>query len=59
MQNNTVLEVFNLKNETSQKDFHKATHDTDELKKIFETNKPLENQTKKFIKRAYGFIHDI
>ena len=57
MKGNKVIEVFNFKNETSQKDFHKATHDTDELTKIFETNKPLGIQTKKFIKRVDGFIN--
>ena len=50
-------EVFNLKDKVSQERFFALTNKTTDLSKIFETNKTLEVQTKKFIKRLDGFIH--
>ena len=41
----------------SQERFFALTNKTTDLTKIFETNKTLEVQTKKFIKRLDGFIH--
>ena len=52
------LEVFNFSNKESQNKFFKATHDTKAFTDIFETNKSLAVQTKKFIKRLNGFIHE-
>ena len=50
------IEVFNVKNKTCMNAFFEATNNTTELEKIFDTRKPLEVQTKKFIKRINGFI---
>ena len=41
-----VMEVFNFKSEESLKAFYKATQNTDDLEKIFKTEKSLEVQTK-------------
>ena len=51
------LEVFNFSNKESQDKFFKATNDTKDFTKIFSTDKSLAVQTKKFIKRLNGFIH--
>ena len=50
------VEVYNLKSEKCQKLFFEETNKTDELSKIFDTDKDLNTQTKKFIKRLEGFI---
>ena len=50
-------EVFNFKDKKSQDLFFQATDKNDDLQKIFHSNKSIEVQTKKFIKRLNGFIH--
>ena len=50
------VEVYNLKDPESKKRFFKLTNETNDLTKIFDTNKTLEVQTKKFVKRLDGFI---
>ena len=54
---NPISRKFTLKSEASKKEFYKATQNTKDLEKLFKTNKPLEVQTKKFIKRLNGFIN--
>ena len=50
------VEVFNFKDKESQERFYNATNETNHLSKIFSSEKPLEVQRKKFIKRLNGFI---
>ena len=52
-----AFEVFNFKDKESLEKFFNATNKCEELLNIFETNKSLEVQTKKFIKRYNGFIN--
>ena len=52
------LEVFNFKDKLSQDKFHKLTSETNHLTKVFDTDKKLEVQTKKFIRRLNGFVHE-
>ena len=51
------VEVFNFKEKDSLKTFFDNTNETTELVDIFESNKSLKVQTKKFVKRLNGFIH--
>ena len=51
------VEVFNFKDKTSQETFFNLTNETDCLTKIFNSNKSLDLQTKKFIKRVDGLVH--
>ena len=51
------IEVINFKDKVGQEKFYEATNDTEDLTKIFESNKTLQVQTKKFLKRLNGFIH--
>ena len=51
------IEVFNFKDTISQKNFFTHTERTKDLIKIFDSKKSLEVQTKKFLKRLDGFIH--
>ena len=53
-----TIEVFNFKDKLSQEKFLKITTETDHLSKIFDSNKTLEVQTKKFIRRLNGFVHE-
>ena len=52
-----LIEVFNFKDKQGQDLFFKNTNKTEDLIKIFDSNKSLEIQTKKFLKRLDGFIH--
>ena len=51
------IKVMNLKDKVGQDKFYEATNDTEDLTKIFEFNKTLQVQTKKFLKRLNCFIH--
>jgi exonuclease III len=51
------VEIFNFKDTNSLKTFFKLTNETTQLTDIFKNDKPIEVQTKKFIKRINGFIH--
>ena len=50
------VEVFNFKDKEAQKTFFNKTNETSDLVKIFDTNKPLNVQTKRVVKRLNGFI---
>ena len=50
------IEVFNFKEKEAQKTFFNLTNETRDLVKVFETDKSLNVQTKKFVKRLNGFI---
>ena len=51
-----VVEVFNFKSKEAQETFFNKTNTTRDLIKVFESNKSLNIQTKKFVKRLNGFI---
>ena len=53
-----AIEVFNFKDKESLVKFVNATNKCEELIAIFETNKSLEVQTRKFIKQINGLIHE-
>ena len=53
----TSTEVFNFNDTDSLKMFKTLTTETDQMSKIFDTDKNLNVQTKKFIKRLNGFIN--
>jgi hypothetical protein len=53
----SVIEVFNFKDKSSQVNFFNATNGTNDLIKIFETNKSITVQTRKFLKKINGYIH--
>ena len=53
---NPKIEIYNLKNKECQKRFFEETNNTNSLSKIFDTDKDLSVQTKKFIKRLEGFV---
>ena len=50
-------EVFNFKDKTSQETFFSLTNETETLAEIFDSTKTLDMQTKKFLKRLDGFVH--
>ena len=56
--NNIVenIEVYKFNDIESLRTFKELTNNTTQLSKIFETNKSLDVQTKKLIKRLKGFI---
>ena len=49
-------EIYNLKNKKCQKYFEEETSKTNELSRIFDSDKNINIQTKKFLKRLNGFI---
>ena len=51
-------EILNLKDIKGQKRFKEKTDDTDELSRIFNSNKDVNTQAKKFMKRLDGFAHE-
>ena len=53
---NKQAEVFNFKDKKLQESFFHNTDKTDSLSKIFDSNKSIQVQTKKFIKRLNGFV---
>ena len=53
-----VVEVFDFKDKQAQYKFFQATEKTNDLLKIFESEKPLGVQTKKFVKHLNGFIQE-
>ena len=53
-----VVEVFNFKDVESQKNFLKSTNETEALSNIFNSQKSVAIQTKKFLKRLDGFIQE-
>ena len=52
-----VFEVFKYKDKVALKKFKEETTNTDKLSKIFDSDKPIDIVTKKFIKRLKGFVH--
>ena len=50
------LEVFNFKEKEAQKTFFNLTNNNRDLVKVFETDKSLNVQTKKFVMCLNGFI---
>ena len=51
------VEVFQLNDKDSLQTFKTLKTDTDQLSKVFDTDKDLNVQTKKFLKRLNGFIN--
>ena len=51
------VEVFKYNDEEALKTFKQVTTDTNHLSKIFDTDKRVNVQTKKFLKRLQGFIN--
>ena len=51
------IEIFNFKDEVGQKKFRQLTEDTHTLSSIFDTNDDVEKQTKKFLKKLNGILH--
>ena len=52
------IEVFKFNDKDSLKTFKELTSNTNQLSKVFENNKDLNVQTKKFLKRLKGFVSE-
>ena len=52
------MEVFKFNDKDSLKAFKELTTNTKQLSQIFDNNKDLNVQTKKFIKRLKGFVSE-
>ena len=51
--------MFKFKDKESLDTFKKLTTYSNQLSKIFETDKDLNLQTKKFLKRLHGFVNQL
>ena len=52
------IEVYKFNDKDALQKFKEITTNTDQLSKLFFTDKDLNTQTKKFIKRLNGFVSD-
>ena len=53
-----TIEIFNFKDDIGMKKFKDLTSNNTTLSSIFETNKTVDIQAKKFLKRFKGILHD-
>ena len=51
------VEVFNFNNKEGQKKFKNMTTDNTNLSQIFDTEEDINTQTKRFIKKLDGILH--
>ena len=52
------IEVYKFNDKDALQKFKEITSNTDQLSKLFDTDKDLNTQTKKFIKRLKGFVSE-